>query len=237
MSSSLSSFFRILLASTGVLLLSLPAQAQRNVGETTADAAVPENDAMAEIKDVPGLPRVLLIGDSISIAYTIPVRKLLQGKANVHRIPVNASSSNAPDRVKTWTAVGKWDVIHFNFGVHDAKIINEKPQVSLEEYEKNLRIIIKNLKATGAKLVWATTTPIPAELKPPGRKFTDIKQYNEVALRVMKETGVSIDDLYQTILPHQTEFQHPFDVHFTPEGSQLLAKSVATSIEAQLHTP
>src|SRR5437762_2496146 len=48
-----------------------------NEGETVADAAVPENSAMAEIRDVPGLPRVLLIGDSISIGYTLPVRKLL----------------------------------------------------------------------------------------------------------------------------------------------------------------
>ena len=50
-----------------------------NMGETVADAAVPQNNAMAAIQDVPGLPRVLLIGDSISIAYTLPVRALLKG--------------------------------------------------------------------------------------------------------------------------------------------------------------
>ena len=49
-------------------------------------AALP---AMAPVQDVPGLPRVLIIGDSISIGYTVPVRKLLEGKANVHRIPTN----------------------------------------------------------------------------------------------------------------------------------------------------
>ena len=41
----------------------------------------------------PGLPRVLLIGDSISIGYTVPTRKLLQGKANVHRIPENGGAT------------------------------------------------------------------------------------------------------------------------------------------------
>ena len=37
------------------------------------------NPAMAKVEDVPGLPRVLLIGDSISIGYTVPVRQMLQG--------------------------------------------------------------------------------------------------------------------------------------------------------------
>lgn len=46
-------------------------------------------NAMTPVQDVSGLPRVLLIGDSISIGYTMPVRKLLEGKANVHRIPTN----------------------------------------------------------------------------------------------------------------------------------------------------
>ena len=45
--------------------------------------------SFAPIKDVPGLPRVLLIGDSISIGYTLPTRQRLIGVANVHRPPMN----------------------------------------------------------------------------------------------------------------------------------------------------
>lgn len=40
-------------------------------------------------KDSPSRPNVLLIGDSISNAYTVDVRKQLQGKADVFRIPGN----------------------------------------------------------------------------------------------------------------------------------------------------
>lgn len=58
------------------------------------NAATP-NPAYREIKDAPGLPRVLLIGDSISIGYTEPVRMELAGKANVHRIPTNGSDRRA----------------------------------------------------------------------------------------------------------------------------------------------
>ena len=42
-------------------------------------------DPFEPIQDNPALPRVLLIGDSISIGYTLPVRELLDGRANLHR--------------------------------------------------------------------------------------------------------------------------------------------------------
>ena len=51
----------------------------------------PQSPAFAPVTDQPGLPRVLLIGDSISIGYTMTVRQELAGKANVHRIPENGS--------------------------------------------------------------------------------------------------------------------------------------------------
>jgi len=205
-----------------------------NEGEHVADAAVPENNAMAPIQEVAGLPRVLLIGDSISIAYTLPVRALLKGKANVIRIPVNGQSSNAPDRITAWLGTGKWDVIHVNFGIWDAKIRGGKPTTDLATYEKNLHAVVALLKASGAKVIWATTTPIPPVVKPDTRKFAPLPPYNEVALKVMKEEGVAVDDLYNVILPDEAKYQHPFDVHYTAEGSQILAESVAKSIEAQL---
>src|SRR5689334_20512700 len=46
-------------------------------------------DALIPVKDRPGLPRVLLIGDSISVCYTPATREELKGEANVHRIPEN----------------------------------------------------------------------------------------------------------------------------------------------------
>jgi hypothetical protein len=69
---------------------------------------------------VAGLPRVLLIGDSISMGYTLDVRELLKGKANVHRIPTNGGpTTNGLKNIKAWLGDSKWDVIHFNWGLHD----------------------------------------------------------------------------------------------------------------------
>jgi hypothetical protein len=46
-----------------------------NEGETLADSDHPDNPAIRPIQDIAGLPRVLLIGDSVSIGYTLQVRR------------------------------------------------------------------------------------------------------------------------------------------------------------------
>jgi len=65
-----------------------------------APAAAAPNPAYAQVADVPGLPRVLILGDSISIGYTLLVRKQLEGRANVHRPAENcAETANGVKRV------------------------------------------------------------------------------------------------------------------------------------------
>ena len=139
----------------------------------TQNTSVPEY--FAPIEDQPGLPRVLLVGDSISVGYTLPVRELLKGRANVHRIPTNGgSTTKGLANVDQWLGDKKWDVIHFNWGIHDLRIQDGKALVGPEAYEKNLRAIVAKLKATGAKLIWASTTPITAwpltNSTPPSRR-------------------------------------------------------------------
>ena len=210
------------------------------------DAKKPERPArkpdasLAPIPDEPGLPRVLLIGDSISMGYTLPVRELLKGKANLHRIPTNGGSTkDGIAKIDAWLGTGKWDVIHFNWGLHDLKHFKDgkmdpaAPQVSTpDEYEKNLRDLVKRMKATGAKLIWATTTPVPEGTD--GRVPGDDVKYNAVAARVMKDLGVPTDDLHAACVPKLAEWQRPKNVHFTTEGSAGLAAKVATEIEAAL---
>ena len=191
---------------------------------------------LAPIQDTPGLPRVLLIGDSISIGYTGPVRELLKGKANVHRIPTNGGpTKNGMQKIEAWLGTDKWDVIHFNWGIHDLKYMpDEKRQVEPAEYEANLRALVAKMKATGAKLIWATTTPIPSgELNPP-RRFGEVSEYNKIAQRVMSENGIAIDDLNTAITPQLAKLQNPKDVHYNADGYKFLAAEVAKSIEAAL---
>lgn len=194
-----------------------------------------KDPAFAPVADDPKLPRVLLIGDSISIGYTVPVRKLLEGKANVHRIPENGGpTSNGAAKIEKWLGDGKWDVIHFNWGLHDLKLVDGKHQVALEDYETNLRELAKKLKAAGAKLVWASTTPVPEGKTSPPRRTEDVPRFNEAAKKVMDENGVAIDDLYAFALPRLKEIQLTANVHYSPKGYEALGGEVAKSIQAAL---
>jgi acyl-CoA thioesterase-1 len=208
-----------------------------NEGESVADSDSKKNDAMAPVKDDPKLPRVLLIGDSISIGYTLPVREKLHGKANVHRIPQNGGATEVGlDKMTAWLGKGKWDVIHFNFGLHDAKYNSETTQrASREQYIANLKTLIAQMTATGAKLIFATTTPVPmGGVLSPTRKFDSVEERNKLAVQLMQSSDVAVDDLYATAKPIMEKHGRPNDVHFASEGYEVLATAVAASIEAAL---
>jgi len=229
----------IVTLSLGALLVMLASAAAPGAAAPGPKAKRPANPAFGPIEDAPGLPRALLIGDSISIAYTLPTRKLLEGKVNVHRPPTNCGpTTNGLRNLDAWLGDGKWDVIHFNWGLHDLKYIDEKGnrvppekgkiQVPVDQYEKNLDTLVKRLKETGARLVWASTTPVPEGAS--GRIKGDSARYNAAAKKVMDAGGVLTDDLYALAKPRLKEIQRPADVHFTKEGSDALAQQVAASI-------
>lgn len=185
------------------------------------------------------LPRVLLLGDSISMGYDQPTRKLLAGKATVHRPPENCQSTqHGLKRIEAWLGDGSWDVIHFNWGIWDAHYLNGgKIRTSAKGYEKNLRTLVKRLKATGATLIWASTTPV-RDLQQGGIsvKGADIPVRNAIARKVMEENGIPINDLYQKMLPQVERLRAGDGCHYTPEGSAFLAKHVAESVEKVLKT-
>ncbi|MBI5092399.1 MAG: SGNH/GDSL hydrolase family protein [Candidatus Hydrogenedentes bacterium] len=200
---------------------------------TVAERAQP---GFAFVEEDPKLPRALLIGDSISIGYTPVVRELLKGKANVLRIPANGGSTRTGiANIEQWLGSGKWDVIHFNWGLHDIKHVKAgkldvagRRQVSAERYEKNLDKLVRRLKSTGAAIIWATTTPVPEGAG--GRFKGDEVEVNKIAAKVMKKHGVPSDDLYAHVFPHLAAYQTPRNVHFAKEGYAFLGKQVAAAI-------
>jgi lysophospholipase L1-like esterase len=179
------------------------------------------------VKDDPKLPRVLLIGDSVSRGYTQPTRKVLEGKANVHRAPANCGpTSSGVKNLDAWLGEGKWDVIHFNFGIHDRA-------TPAADYVKRLEEIVGRLEKTGAKLIWASTTPIPDN---PAQKQTaqSIVEKNALAAEVMRKHGIPTDDLFTAITPHLAKLQNPNDVHFSGEGYDFLGGKVGEAILARI---
>ena len=198
-------------------------------------------------------PRVLLLGDSISIGYTAPVRDLLRDEARVFRPmrangrPENcAGTTYGVGRIDAWLRAqgGNWDVIHFNFGLHDLKRVHPETkknsndpahprQAPLEQYREQLTEIVERLQKTGAILIFATTTPVPSGVRPL-RDVEDPERYNQAATAIMKTRGIAVNDLYSFALPRLAALQRPADVHFKPAGSNALAQQVAEHIRRAL---
>ncbi|HYF35479.1 MAG TPA: SGNH/GDSL hydrolase family protein [Prosthecobacter sp.] len=182
------------------------------------------------VVDDPKLPRALLIGDSISRGYTLPVRKALAGKVNVHRAPENCGpTANALKKLPVWLGSGRWDVIHFNFGIHDRK-------TPLPEYEQRLGALAAQLKATGAKVIWASTTPV-MEGGMKDATDADLVARNAAAAKVMQRHGIPIDDLYNWIKADLAQYQNPKDVHFSAAGYDRLGERVARVLEVAAPAP
>jgi len=151
---------------------------------------------------------VLIIGDSISIGYTPFVEKALAPDVIVAHNPGNGGSTvRGVDSIESWLDKRQWDVILFNFGLHDLvykdqenkyDVVNGKVSVPLEDYKKNLETIVAKLRETTATLIFITTTVVPENSS--GRKVEDPAKYNAVALDVMKKNGIEVVDLSNFVI-------------------------------------
>jgi acyl-CoA thioesterase-1 len=200
---------------------------------------------MAPIEEVKNLPHALIIGDSISIGYTLPTRALLKGKINLHRIPTNGGpTTKGIAEIEKWLGKKKWDLVHFNWGLHDLKYMGKDGtnlvpkekggvvQVPLAEYEKNLEKLVIRIKKSAKQLVWRNTTPIPPGSK--ARYVGDSIKYNEAAARVMKKHDIPTLDLFTPSKKNMKDWMRKADVHYYAHGSQALAELVAEDILKRL---
>lgn len=214
-----------------------------------------KTDAFKYVHPVRKIPNVLLYGDSISIGYTPAVRASLEGQATVFRLYRNGGSSQQfipnMDTMKEtmfqphlrggWKF--KWDLVHFNVGLHDLKYLKGKhlnkngEQVSsMGSYKENLDEICKYLKTEypEAKLVFATTTPVPENAK--GRFKGDSIKFNTAAREVLaKHPEIVINDLYAFTMPQRKAWaQEPGNVHYNKKGATEQGKEVARIIAENL---
>jgi hypothetical protein len=180
------------------------------------------------------LPRVLLIGDSITRAYYPEVEKQLAGKAYVGRLASSAFISDPVLLKQIEMVLGqyKFDVIHFNNGMHGW-------QHSEQEYERAFPKFLKTIRkyAPDAKLIWANTTPLKVSPDLPAGNQTQatderIAARNAIALKFVQAGGIPEDDLNTPMRGHP-EF-HSDNVHFNEQGIALQAAQVAAQIEKQL---
>lgn len=193
------------------------------------------------------LPNVLIIGDSISIGYTPKVREILAGVAIVQRPDANTGDTRKGlKNLDRWLGDTQWDVIHFNWGLHDLCYrhpdstalgrrdkINGTISVPLDEYKLNLEDLVRQLEHSGALLIWANTTLVPdGEV---GRVPGDDLRYNRAAADIMERHEIALDDLHTLTSEFDPSlFKGPGDVHYTDEGYAVIAAQVAEQIRLAL---
>jgi len=194
------------------------------------------------------LPRVLLLGDSITRAYRPEVEKRLNGRAYVAQLASSAFVSDPALLAQVAMVLdnNNFDVIHFNNGMHGW-------EHSEQEYQQGLPVLIETIRkhAPNAKLVWASTTPLRDDSTPAGtgapkdsasaesgrlmtqadvKKVSDarIRARNAIAEKIMAANRIPIDDLYSLSAGHPE--QHSDNVHFNGSGVNLQADQVAQSV-------
>jgi lysophospholipase L1-like esterase len=192
------------------------------------------------------LPWVLILGDSISMGYTPFVREYLAGKWNIDRPRANCGDTLAGlKNIDQWLGDRRWDVIHFNWGLHDLchrhpdsreqgnrDKVKGRVSVPLEQYGQNLRTLVARMRQLSDRLIWADTTIVPPG--EPGRFDGDELKYNAVARELMASEGIETNDLHTLTAGFApSSFIGPGDVHFTDEGSRIIARQVADAIDGR----
>lgn len=189
------------------------------------DVWVPENNT-------PSLPRVLLVGDSITRGYYREVDQKLKGKAAVSRLATSKSLGDPGLMAEVRLVLGqtKFDVIHFNNGLHGWGYTED-------EYAKALPELIALLRegAPGAKLIWATTTPVRTadKLDEVSDRTARVKARNRIAAARMTDEKIPTDDLF-TLVEQHPEWYSRDGVHFNAKGITALGEQVTKHVLAVL---
>ncbi|MGI6713593.1 MAG: SGNH/GDSL hydrolase family protein [Bacilli bacterium] len=184
---------------------------------------------------------ILLLGDSIRLFYEPRVRDLLGDEFNVSSPMENCKfTSLTLYTLPTWlSSVPKPDIIHFNNGLWDIAIVHDEDGnfTPLNQYLLNMNRIVRELKKTGAKLIFATTTPtnpLKRIRQKPNisiHKNEDITKYNTAVVELMKSEGVVIDDLFAVVNSNINRYIRKDDlIHPTEEGIEVLAQAVVKCI-------
>jgi lysophospholipase L1-like esterase len=168
------------------------------------------------------LPRLFVLGDSISIQYGPYLEQYLTGRYHYARkegtelalqnldIAQGANggdSSQVLSYLKAMQANGGIlaDVLLLNCGLHDLRTIpaTDSKQITPDQYKANLLAILETAQEMGLKVVWVRTTPVVDEVHNTGRADTDFHRYaadvdvyNAIADEVMRSKNVSSIDLY-----------------------------------------
>ena len=182
------------------------------------------------------MKNVLLLGDSICISYREKVKQMLQGKAEVFYPEENCRwSGYMYNTLRYWLPnFPNPDIIHFNSGIWECVHLygESEPFYTTEDYVRDVMRVYRELCKTGAKIIFATTTPI---LKHERLYDSEVQRNIDAIVPCLKAEGCEIDDLNSVVRTDMQRFILPDDgCHLTDDGSSVCAKAVCRAIEPYL---
>ena len=174
------------------------------------------------------LPRVLLLGDSITQGYYSKVAELLRDKASVARLTTSKSVGDPALLAEVAVVLDqcRFDVVHFNNGLHGWGY-------SEEEYQKHFPELVATIRkhAPKARLIWATITPVrvSGNVAKVAESTKRVKARNKIALDYVTKEAISVDDLYSLVENHP-EYSAKDGIHFNSQGIAVQAEQVAKQV-------
>lgn len=194
----------------------------------------------------PKLPRILIIGDSISGGYRRFITEHYRGKANVDYWLIGfkyMGGENSPMEraLRGVLSNGPYNAVTFNFGLHYWTHKGRLPQDKLVPW---MTKIVKLMKHESPKtaFIWLRTTPwrtTPKSGRPTlnNKKNDLIVKYNAIVDKVMRQNGVAIVDLYSfcktkldTVRPGSRDA-----LHWSAPVSKLMADKIIKEIDKKSH--
>ena len=125
------------------------------------------------------------------------------------------------------------DIIHWNNGLWDTLRYNgEDVLTPLDEYLADMMRIHREMEKTGAKIIFATSTP--TSTLDSDRRQSDIELYNREVCRLMEAKGVEINDLYTFVKPHVDEYIDEDHIHLNKYGVRAVGDQVIEVIKKYL---
>jgi len=174
------------------------------------------------------LPRVLLIGDSITGGYGPKVADEMKGKVSVARLTTSKSIGDPALLAEVAMVLDQcqFDVVHFNNGLHGWGY-------SEAEYEKSFSDLVGTIRkqAPKAKLIWATITPMrqAGKLETIAEGTERVKARNKIAEGIVAKERISVDDLY-SLVKDRPDYWSKDGVHFNGKGIAVQAEQVTERI-------
>ncbi len=176
------------------------------------------------------LPRVLLVGDSITHGYQEKVRALLQGVCYVDYIATSYAidAKMYQQLIYNFITDSKYDLVHFNNGLHGIHI-------SQRSYKSRLEKLLAKVDKD-VKIMLATTTIMyrAGNKRLDGAWMKRVRERNAVMEELSKEKNYAVDDLYAVSVSIPKEKRYEDGAHYSEDGYAIFANAVAERIKEEL---